>query len=68
MYHAVKLSVLDQHTHRFLWRDLETHRSPDTYIMTSVSFGDKPAGNIAIAALHKAAEMSKENILLQPIL
>ena len=24
MYHAVKISVLDQHTHRFLWRSLNT--------------------------------------------
>ena len=34
-------------------------REPDTYVMKSVSFGDKPAGNIAIIALNKTAEMSK---------
>ena len=28
--------------------------------MTSVSFGDKPAGNIAMAALHKTAEMGRD--------
>ena len=59
MYHAIKLSEVDQHTHRFLWRELDVTRSPDTYIMTSVSFGDKPAGNIAISALKKTAEMGK---------
>ena len=57
MYHAVKLSLMDQHTHRFLWRNLELHRKPDVYVMTSVSFGDRPAGNIAMAALRKTAEM-----------
>ena len=24
MYHTVKTSELDQHTHRFLWRDMDT--------------------------------------------
>ena len=60
MYHAVKISLLDQHTHRFLWRDMETDREPDTYAITSVSFGDKPAGIIATAALRKTAEMGKD--------
>ena len=59
MYHAVKLSLLDQHTHIFLWRNLEINPKPDVYVMTSVSFGDKPAGNIAMAARHKTAEMGK---------
>ena len=51
MYHAIKLSELDQHTHRFLWRDCNVTRDPYSYMMTSVSFGDKPAGNIAITAV-----------------
>ena len=61
MYHAIRLSEVDQNTHRFLWRDLDTTRPPDTYIMTSVSFGDKPAGNIAVTALKKTAEMGKDD-------
>ena len=32
MYHAVKITIQDQHTHRFLWRNLETNREPDIYI------------------------------------
>jgi hypothetical protein len=56
MYHAIKMSLVDQHTHRFLWRDDERD-VPDTYVMTSVSFGDKPSGNIATVALRKTAEM-----------
>ena len=60
MYHAVKIGLLDQLTYRFLWRDYETQRTPDTYVMTSVSFGDRPPGNIAITDLRKTAEMGKD--------
>jgi hypothetical protein len=59
MYHTVKIEGVDQQTHRFLWRDLED-RAPDVYVMTSVSFGDRPAGAIAAVALRKTAEMSQE--------
>ena len=31
MYHAVKITIQDQHTHRFLWRNLETNREPDMF-------------------------------------
>ena len=60
MYHSVSISIPDQHTHRFLWRDLDESCSPDTYVMTAVSFGDKPAGTIATLALRKTAEMGQE--------
>jgi len=33
---------------------------PDTYVMTSVSFGAKPADNIATTVLLKAAEMKRK--------
>ena len=46
MYHAIKMSLVDQHTHRFLWRNEETDE-PSTYVIMSLSFGDKPSGNIA---------------------
>ena len=60
MYHAVGISQLDQHTHRFLWRDINSGK-PDVYIMTAVSFGDKPAAAIAGLALKKTAIIGKEN-------
>ena len=60
MYHTVKMTELDQHTHRFLWRDMDSTREPDTYIMLRVSFGDKPSATIATVALRKTAEMSRE--------
>ena len=60
MYHAVKIDSIGQHTHRFLWRNMEIEREPDVYVITSLSFRDKPAGNIASLALRKTAEMGKE--------
>ena len=59
MYHSIKIGILDQHTHRFLWRD-NPNIKPN-YVMASVSFGDRPAGNISITALRKTAEMGKHN-------
>ena len=59
MYHTLKTSELDQHTHRFLWRDMDSTREPDTYIIQRVSFGDKPSGTIATIALKKTAEMTR---------
>ena len=39
---------------------MEIEREPDVYVITSLSFGDTPAGNIATLALRKTAEMGKE--------
>ena len=60
MYHTVATKILDQHTHRFLWRDMETTREPDTGVIQGVSFGDKPSGAIATVALRKTAEMGED--------
>ena len=53
MYYTVKTSELDQHSHRFLWRDMDSTREPDTYIT------QKPSGTIATIALRKTAEMTR---------
>lgn len=29
MYHVVAILPIDQHVHRFLWRNMETERDPD---------------------------------------
>ena len=60
MYHTVAATTLDHHTHRFLWRDMNSNKEPDTYVIQRVSFGDKPSGAIATVALRKTAEMSKD--------
>ena len=66
MYHTVATNALDQHTHRFLWHDIETTREPDIYVKQSVPFGDKPSGAIATVTLRKTAETEKINFRKLP--
>ncbi len=35
MFHAIDIPLVDQMTHRFLWRGMDEEREPDTYAMTS---------------------------------
>ena len=60
MYNSVHIKLLDQHCHRFLWRNMKSEKQPDTYIITRVNMGDKPSGTIASLALRKTAQMKKE--------
>ena len=60
MYHSIELSLMDQHTHRFLWRDMNMEIEPDTFVMTRVSFEDRPAAAISAIALRKTAEMGMD--------
>lgn len=57
MFHSILLKPLEQHCHRFLWRDLETDREPDVYVMTRVNIGDTPAPAISAEAVYKTADM-----------
>ena len=43
MYHQVR----DQHVHRYVWRDMEVDRDPDTFVKTVLTFGNKPAPAMA---------------------
>jgi hypothetical protein len=61
MYHRILIPESDQQVHRFLWRNLEVHRKPDTYVKQVLTFGDKPAPSMAQTALKKTADESKEN-------
>ena len=56
MYHMVTIPQIDQHVHRFLWRNLETERKPDTYVKTVLTFGDRPSPTMAIVALNKTVD------------
>ncbi|XP_071963454.1 uncharacterized protein [Antedon mediterranea] len=60
MYHSIDISMLNQHTHRFLWRNMEIDRPIHTYCVTAVNFGDGPSATMAIRALQKTAELSAE--------
>ena len=62
IYHTVKMKTIEHHTHRFVWRDMDTGRQPDTYVIQRVSVGDKPSGTIATVVLRKTAEMERMNI------
>ena len=60
MYHRIRIPETDQHVHRFLWRNLQTHRDPDVYVKTVLTFGDKPAPAMAQIALRKTANEANE--------
>ena len=63
MYNSIGLSVMDQHTYRCLWRDMNSSIEPDHYVLTCVTFGDRPAGAIAVIALRKTAEMFESKFI-----
>lgn len=44
IYHTIKLDKEDQHTHRFIWRNFNLSEAPDHYVLTTVTFGDRPSG------------------------
>ena len=56
MFHSIEIPVHDQMTHLFLWRDMQLDKSPETYAMTALNMGDKPASAIAQIALRMTAE------------
>lgn len=58
MYKCIKLSELEQHVHRYVWRNLKTHRKPNHYALTRLGFGDRLSGIIAMLALKHTAEFS----------
>ena len=60
MYNSVYIKELEQHVHRFLWRNLETKRQPHIYVITAVNIGDCPSGTIATVALRKTVDANKE--------
>lgn len=53
MFNSIEISETDQHCHRFLWRDMSLDREPDTYVITRVNMGDRPAPAISTEAILK---------------
>lgn len=48
MYHQVRTSPgVDEHTHRFLWRNYRTDSTPDIYVVNVLTFGDVSSPAIA---------------------
>ncbi|XP_068245411.1 uncharacterized protein [Palaemon carinicauda] len=58
MYNCIKLPELEQHVHRFFWRNLQSNRKPDHCVMTFMGFGDRPSGIIVMLALRHTAALS----------
>jgi hypothetical protein len=55
-YQRVDADPLAQHLRRVMWRGGDGSAEMKVYITTTVNFGDKPAGCIAIAAAREPAE------------
>ena len=51
------LTTQDAHMQRFLWRDCDPSREPQTYVVKVNNFEVKSANCIATCALHKSADM-----------
>ena len=58
MFHSIFLQPTETHCHRFLWRDLDSTKQPDVYVIERVNMGDRPASAIAVEALKATAEMN----------
>ena len=56
MYQRVLIPEEDKHVHRFLWRNLETNKAPDSYKMNVLIIGDKPVPAMTQIGLQKTAE------------
>lgn len=61
MFNSVHMEMNEQHCHRFLWRDLNSTKDPDIYVMTRVNMGDRPAPAISTEALYKTAERFRKD-------
>ena len=60
MYHRICIPEMDQHVHRFLWKNLKTYREPNVYVKTVLTFRDKSGPAMAQTALGKTADEAKE--------
>ena len=60
MFLQIRLPESDCQMHRFLWRDMDTSREPDTYILLRVTFGDKPSPDMASFVMLRIAEENRK--------
>ena len=66
MYHSVLIHDDQKYLRRILWRDPDKWKytfqesPPDTYNINTITFGDKPAGCIAMTALKRTAKMNSD--------
>ena len=58
MYHQIRMAEVDQPATSFLWRDLDTSRSPDVYQMCVAIFGARSSPAIANYVLGRCLEQN----------
>lgn len=56
MYHTIRLNEKDQHTHRFIWRNLDLSKAPGHCVLTRGTSRGKPSGIIATFALRHTTQ------------
>lgn len=61
MYLQIELPEEDKHVHRFLWRNLDSTKTPTIYALQRVTFGDKPSPDMASFVMLKSAKDNEDN-------
>ena len=52
----IEVEDIEQHCHRFLWRNLE-NLEPDTYVICRLNMGERPVCAIGIEAIYLTADL-----------
>lgn len=60
MHHTIKLDKKDQYIHWFIWKNSYLSEAPYHYVLTTITFDDRPSGIIATLALRHTAERHLE--------
>jgi hypothetical protein len=61
MFLQIGMNHEDQDSQRFLWRNMDTSRKPDTYRLTTVTFGLTSSPFSSIKTVLNHAESKREN-------
>ena len=59
MYQSIKAGIVEQHCRRVIWQGCDTNKEFETYVLSTVTYGDVCAGCITTSALRLTAEMFK---------